>query len=419
MKDRRLAIARHGETDTGRKRRRNEDSFVCDPPLFAVADGMGGAQAGELASSLAAAALRERPTATAGGEAAGRRAGPGGEPPRPPARDRRRVRLGDGHDDDGRALRGGRPVDYRPRRRLARLHPPRRHLEQLTDDHSLVAELVRRGELSPRRGRGPSAALRDHARARHRPGRRRRHVHGPAAARRRLPALLGRADDDGRRRRDRRARAAEPRRPATRREGADPRGEPRRRRRQHHGRPLPASTSSRSPPRASPTSRLGDSRLCPATRKTRSTPRTASRRPRRPSRRRRLSTRWSSPPTTSRRRLPSMRRRSRAPGGPRPAVARAARDRRADRHHRRARLVGACPLTQLSLRNRELFYLGVVGILTGLGFASPSTSRVRQPSAGARSATRSSSSRSTSRRTSSRGRRSRTPTRTSCRWPAS
>jgi cell division protein FtsW (lipid II flippase) len=32
--------------------------------------------------------------------------------------------------------------------------------------------------------------------------------------------------------------------------------------------------------------------------------------------------------------------------------------------------VGARPLTQLSFRNRELFYLGVVGILTGLGFAS-------------------------------------------------
>ena len=47
--------------NTGRKRRHNEDSFVYAPPLFAVADGMGGAQAGEVASSLAAAALaRER-----------------------------------------------------------------------------------------------------------------------------------------------------------------------------------------------------------------------------------------------------------------------------------------------------------------------------------------------------------------------
>jgi serine/threonine protein phosphatase PrpC len=32
-------------SDTGRKRRHNEDSYVCEPPLFAIADGMGGAQA--------------------------------------------------------------------------------------------------------------------------------------------------------------------------------------------------------------------------------------------------------------------------------------------------------------------------------------------------------------------------------------
>jgi PPM family protein phosphatase len=38
-----------GDTNPGRKRRRNEDTFVCEPPLFAVADGMGGAQAGEVA----------------------------------------------------------------------------------------------------------------------------------------------------------------------------------------------------------------------------------------------------------------------------------------------------------------------------------------------------------------------------------
>jgi serine/threonine protein phosphatase PrpC len=48
----------HG-TDTGKKRRRNEDEYVVQPPLFAIADGMGGAQAGELASSLAAGALRD------------------------------------------------------------------------------------------------------------------------------------------------------------------------------------------------------------------------------------------------------------------------------------------------------------------------------------------------------------------------
>src|SRR4029450_10629293 len=46
-----------GMTDAGRRRRHNEDAFVCEPPIFAVADGMGGAQAGELASRLAAAAV--------------------------------------------------------------------------------------------------------------------------------------------------------------------------------------------------------------------------------------------------------------------------------------------------------------------------------------------------------------------------
>src|SRR5215210_1038120 len=68
--DHRVTIGqRHGETHPGRKRRRNEDDFVCDPPLFAVADGMGGAQAGEVASALAAGALRERTDREIGGEA--------------------------------------------------------------------------------------------------------------------------------------------------------------------------------------------------------------------------------------------------------------------------------------------------------------------------------------------------------------
>jgi len=141
---------RHGETNPGRKRRRNEDAFVCDPPLFAVADGMGGAQAGEVASSLAAAALRERGDDDEGdGEArvaeliqeANRRvhqralddetaSGMGTTMTVALVGADGAVSIGHVGDSRGYLLRDGR-------------------LEQLTEDHSYVAELVRRGELSP------------------------------------------------------------------------------------------------------------------------------------------------------------------------------------------------------------------------------------------------------------------------------
>ena len=44
-------------SDTGRQRTANEDAYFAHAPLFAVADGMGGAQAGEVASQIAVEAL--------------------------------------------------------------------------------------------------------------------------------------------------------------------------------------------------------------------------------------------------------------------------------------------------------------------------------------------------------------------------
>ena len=48
----------YAATDTGRQRRANEDALLSRSPLFVVADGMGGAQAGEVASQIAVEAFK-------------------------------------------------------------------------------------------------------------------------------------------------------------------------------------------------------------------------------------------------------------------------------------------------------------------------------------------------------------------------
>ena len=135
-------------TDTGRKRRRNEDAYVLAPPLFAVADGMGGAQAGEVASKLAAAALSDTDPGSLSGtervttlfQEANRRVyeRSATDPAVSGMGTTMTVALVEGgevvigHVGDSRAyrLRDGR-------------------IEQLTDDHSLVNELIKSGKLSP------------------------------------------------------------------------------------------------------------------------------------------------------------------------------------------------------------------------------------------------------------------------------
>jgi PPM family protein phosphatase len=133
-------------SDVGRLRTGNEDSFLVDDrlELYAVADGMGGHVAGEIASATAIEALR---AAVASGKAldaaitlansaifdkAATDPGLAGMGTTLTA-----VVLGEstlliGHVGDSRAyrIRGGT-------------------LEQLTEDHSLVEELVREGRLSP------------------------------------------------------------------------------------------------------------------------------------------------------------------------------------------------------------------------------------------------------------------------------
>jgi PPM family protein phosphatase len=138
-----------GRTDPGRVRRRNEDAFVLDPPLFAVADGMGGAQAGEVASRLAATAFREYHEAD--------RLAPNERLQAIIQEANRRIFERARADSDvsgmgttltAALLTGGRlTVGHVGDSRAYRIRNGQ--LEQLTEDHSLVGDLMRSGRLTP------------------------------------------------------------------------------------------------------------------------------------------------------------------------------------------------------------------------------------------------------------------------------
>ena len=141
-------VEQAGLTDVGRQRHANEDAFFRQAPLFAIADGMGGAQAGEVASRIAVETFEGSGEAISAPERrleelvreANRRiydAAQSDEALRGMGTTLTSAFVGDdevsiGHVGDSRAyrLRGGR-------------------LEQLTHDHSLVAELERTGQLEP------------------------------------------------------------------------------------------------------------------------------------------------------------------------------------------------------------------------------------------------------------------------------
>jgi protein phosphatase len=137
------------KTDPGRKRRLNEDAYVVEPPLFAVADGIGGAQAGEVASGLTVAALRE-------GEGEGQGAG---EQHLTDLIQEANRRVYERANEDATAAGMGTTVTVALVEdgvvSIGHVGDSRAYLirdgrlEQLTDDHTLVAELVRSGRLSP------------------------------------------------------------------------------------------------------------------------------------------------------------------------------------------------------------------------------------------------------------------------------
>ena len=137
-----------GVTQTGNVRRSNEDSYLRRSPLFMVADGMGGAQAGEIASRMCAEAFAQADLIG----------------PAPTDVLRSTIQLANSRIlersrsdpdvagmgttvtaafmDDGGTIAFAHVGDSRAY--LLRDGS----LQRLSDDHSLVGELVRKGELS-------------------------------------------------------------------------------------------------------------------------------------------------------------------------------------------------------------------------------------------------------------------------------
>ncbi len=135
-------------TDTGRQRSENEDSLFVRAPIFVVADGMGGAQAGEVASKAAADAFdRDLPE---------------GSPEaflRETIEDANRSIHQLAHTDPSRAGMGTTitaaivdavgeevAIGHVGDSRAYRLR--RGKLERLTRDHSLVEEMRRKGQIT-------------------------------------------------------------------------------------------------------------------------------------------------------------------------------------------------------------------------------------------------------------------------------
>jgi serine/threonine protein phosphatase PrpC len=134
-------------SDVGRQRHTNEDSYLESSPIYAVADGMGGARAGEVASRMAVEAFAEDRDADASPETqlADIARSANSKIYNLAQEDTSRAGMGTtftavmvvdnelaiGHVGDSRAyrLRDG-------------------ELERLTQDHSLVEELVRQGKLT-------------------------------------------------------------------------------------------------------------------------------------------------------------------------------------------------------------------------------------------------------------------------------
>lgn len=140
-----------GESHVGLVRPGNEDAFLVAPPLFAVADGLGGHQAGEIASSIAIDTLLDAAPRQVDSKALGRAVR------RANAAVIEAAESGRGRSGMGTTLTAAMvegttiAVAHVGDSRAYLLHLGT--LQQLTQDHSMVADLVRQGQLTAEESR--------------------------------------------------------------------------------------------------------------------------------------------------------------------------------------------------------------------------------------------------------------------------
>lgn len=138
-----LRVQVGASTDVGRVREGNEDAYMVRDPLFAVADGMGGHQGGEVASNLALERLE--------------RATDGGSDLADVVREANRAVFEQAAQDPGLAGMGTTLTAVRvqdERLHLAHVGDSRMYLlrdgrlERITRDHTVVEQLVDQGRMS-------------------------------------------------------------------------------------------------------------------------------------------------------------------------------------------------------------------------------------------------------------------------------
>lgn len=134
-------------TDVGKLRPHNEDSLIALDPLFAVADGMGGHEAGEVASEIAIETLAAQAPNRADARALGRAV---------MAANRAVIRNAEnGVGKPGMGTTMTAVILIKTKLVIAQVGDSRAYLfhegqlTQLTRDHSLVADLVESGQITP------------------------------------------------------------------------------------------------------------------------------------------------------------------------------------------------------------------------------------------------------------------------------